>query len=167
MLLDHTEWEIIPNTKNNYLVSRKGEVWSVRSGRELRLSNNKGYKVVNLGRGKQYKVHRLVLSTFDPVGNWESLQVNHIDGDKTNNALSNLEWCTGKENIHHANKTGLNCQKGSGNNASKLIEPQVRCIKQLLKEGKYSISEIAKMFLVNRSTIERIKNGKLWKHVEL
>ena len=73
-------------------------------------SNKKGYMIVrtiNNGKKNYYQVHRLVLKVFLPTDNMETLQVNHIDGNKSNNNLSNLEWCTGKENIEHALKTGL------------------------------------------------------------
>ena len=72
--------------------------------------NNKGYNIVRTndnGETKFYQIHRVVLTTFNPTDKMESLQVNHIDGDKNNNKLENLEWCTCKENIEHAIRTGL------------------------------------------------------------
>ena len=69
-----------------------------------------GYYVVTLyknGKSKQWYVHRLVAMAFLP--NDENKEtVNHIDGDKSNNCLSNLEWATYSENVHHAIETGLN-----------------------------------------------------------
>lgn len=66
-----------------------------------------GYPLVVLckdGKMNSKRVHRLVLETFEPVDD-KKLQVNHIDYDKTNNHLSNLEWCTSRENsIHRGNK---------------------------------------------------------------
>lgn len=67
-----------------------------------------GYQRVGLSKnGKVYNktVHRLLAEAFIPPFCGE--QVNHIDGDKGNNVISNLEWCTGSENMTHAYKTGL------------------------------------------------------------
>lgn len=67
--------------------------------------SSSGYKFVRIGV-KSYPLHRVIASTFIP--NPENKpQVNHIDGNKTNNAVSNLEWVTAKENNHHARTTGL------------------------------------------------------------
>lgn len=75
----------------------------------MRQSTVLGYKTVGLrkaNKSKMLKVHRLVAEAFIP--NPKALpQVNHIDGDKTNNSVSNLEWCTAKENVDHARTTGL------------------------------------------------------------
>lgn len=75
--------------------------------------NNFGYLVVELQKGNAFQVHRLVAEAFIP--NPESKRtVNHIDGNKQNNSLSNLEWNTYSENIVHAYKTGLKTvKKGS------------------------------------------------------
>lgn len=68
-----------------------------------------GYEVVDLykeGKGKMYKVHRLVAQMF--LDNYYNKpQVNHINGIKTDNCVSNLEWSTNSENMKHAHSTGL------------------------------------------------------------
>lgn len=64
------------------------------------------------GKRRNFPVHRLVLTMFSPIKNMTELQVNHKDGDKHNNSLSNLEWCTTQENIAHAVKMGLRDDKG-------------------------------------------------------
>jgi hypothetical protein len=72
-----------------------------------------GYCVVDLYKGnerKKCKVHRIVMEAFKPNKNACKLDVNHIDGNKKNNNLLNLEWCTRKENINHAVKSGLTSQ---------------------------------------------------------
>ena len=84
----------------------------LRKGRILKQPlNSYGYPCVTIklldGSQKYVAVHKLIAITFIP--NPENKpQINHIDGNKLNNAVSNLEWCTVKENINHAYKTGLN-----------------------------------------------------------
>ena len=64
----------------------------------------RGYQHVTLrkdNKSKLFKVHRLVLQTFNPCNNYEKLQVNHKDGNKSNNKLDNLEWCSHQDNQLH------------------------------------------------------------------
>lgn len=73
----------------------------------MRPNSVNGYLYVTLDK-KVYRVHRLVAEAFLP--NPDGLpQVNHLDGDKWNNTVQNLEWCTAKENVNHALTTGLAC----------------------------------------------------------
>lgn len=78
----------------------------------LRGSINKlGYKVYRLsinGKSKDLYAHRMVAETFIPNSDPLKDCVNHIDGDKLNNDVSNLEWVTKSENNAHAIRTGLN-----------------------------------------------------------
>lgn len=88
---------------SRYEVSNEGRVRNVKTGRVIngRLNKkNEGYRRVNIN-GKDEYVHRLVAKTFYDCDR-PNLQVNHIDGNKTNNALSNLEWVTRKENTNRA-----------------------------------------------------------------
>lgn len=92
-----------------YWVSKDGRVYSIKSKRCLRPSNRRGYASVLLSKDsktKRFNIHRLVASTFlfRPSND---LVVNHIDGDKWNNHISNLEWVTPGENTKHAFRTGL------------------------------------------------------------
>jgi len=92
-----------------YSISDTGVVKNVRTGRILKpFLSVKGYPRVNLFKGeKKYRsahVHRLVAEAFLPN---PKEQVNHIDGDKLNNNLSNLEWCTNQYNATHSWETGL------------------------------------------------------------
>ena len=111
------EWRDIVGYEGLYAVSNCGRVKSLerldslgRRVNEKILSPSKdgnGYLYVNFyrnGERKMYKVHRLVLMTFNPVDNIDNLQVNHIDENKTNNHLSNLEWVTCKENCNHGTR---------------------------------------------------------------
>lgn len=109
-------WKDIEDYKGKYQVSNLGRVKSLKDNhggyREkimILSKEKKGYLVVGLCKNnyqKRYKVHRLVALAFrDNIDHKE--QVNHIDGDKTNNMVSNLEWVTCEENVHHAWNNGL------------------------------------------------------------
>lgn len=102
-------WRKIENYPN-YEISNRGNIRSINYHREKRTQNLKQMKsdrrfmVVSLSTNKGFKtvpIHRLVAQAFIP--NPDNLpQVNHIDGDRHNNCVENLEWCTDKQNIEHA-----------------------------------------------------------------
>ena len=130
--------------KYDYYISDDGKVYSKISNKILSTCLDKyGYEKVRLisidDKRHLYSVHRLVLENFNPIDNMNNLQVNHIDGNKLNNNLNNLEWVTGKENTLHAHKLGL-CkpQYGEYNPCSKLKEYQVKEIIELLLSHKYT-----------------------------
>lgn len=135
-----------------------------------------GYLVVNLYEGGKYKtkkIHRLVAETFIPNPQ-KKPEVNHIDGDKTNNWYWNLEWVTTKENHLHAYKIGLRNDnhfkgmthsRGMGNPKAKLNDTSVRMILKQLNKG-FTTKQVAVQFGVSQSTIQRIRSGKLWKHLQ-
>lgn len=93
---------------NRIIVSEDGTIF--HNGKELVNSlSTKGYYHVGIcgkGKVKTYRVHRLVALAFIPNPN-NLPYVNHIDGNKQNNNVSNLEWCTCKGNVQHAKKMGL------------------------------------------------------------
>nr|DAH20480.1 MAG TPA: homing endonuclease [Caudoviricetes sp.] len=97
-------WKSI-NGYENYNISNKGNVKNITTGKILKPGDNgKGYKHVMLydktHKGKTIMIHRLVAKIFIPNPN-NLPQVNHIDEDKTNNCVENLEWVTSKDNINH------------------------------------------------------------------
>ena len=98
---------IIINDHPDYEVSNLGKVRNKRTGRllEPQLNREYGYLRVCLN-SQRYYIHRLVAAAFFDC-NLKGLDVNHIDGNKLNNAIWNLEICTRKENIRHAFDTGL------------------------------------------------------------
>lgn len=109
----------------NYEVSNLGNVRNKKTGRVLRPSVDKdGYLYVQLyndNKPKTFRIHRLVTSTLIPNPE-NKKEVNHINGDKTNNCVSNLEWCTRSENVSHAYRAGLKFHSGGS------PKQKVRCI---------------------------------------
>lgn len=149
-----------------YTVDENGQVFSVRSNKFIQPSiSNTGYVRVYLyNNNKKYRksVHRLVAEAFIP-NPLNKPQVNHIDGNKLNNHVSNLEWNTGSENLKNAFKLGL--MKPNPTNA-KLSKTDIMCIFKLANKG-VNQREIALQFKVTQATVSRIKNNKIWKGVTI
>lgn len=101
-------WKDVEDYEGLYQVSNFGNLYSNYVKRNLQLSLDEcGYKQVILvknGVRKRHLLHRLVAQVFIP-NNENKPQVNHIDENKTNNNVSNLEWVTSKENINHGTRT--------------------------------------------------------------
>ena len=154
-----------------YYATDDGHIYSEHLKRNISEYFDKdGYKKVRLSNGdgsrKIFSVHRLILETFDPNPHSNELQVNHKDGDKTNNRLSNLQWTTCKENINHAYNLGLYHNVGDNNNGDhKLCTSQVLEIIDLLLAHELTIQQIANKFQVSKYAIECIKYKKTWKHL--
>lgn len=159
--------------KFNYFLNENGEVFSQRTNKKLSTHLDKdGYEKVRLvctdGKRHTFSVHRLMLENFCPREDMRLLQVNHVDGNKLNNALYNLEWCTCEENIHHAVKMNLrHCQKGENNNAAKLSEQQVKEIIDLLLDGRFSSAEIGRMYGVCEDYANSIRRGEHWRYLTI
>ena len=90
----------------NYYISDEGKVYSTKWGKTVELkpwNSGKGYLMVALCKnGKSYKkhIHRLVLETFNPIPDMQNYDCNHINEDKTDNRLCNLNWMTRRENCN-------------------------------------------------------------------
>ena len=162
------EFKDIEGFENLYQISNLGNVKSlnIRKGRILKpTKDKKGYLVVELCNTKECKrkvckVHRLVAQAF--IENPQNLpQVNHIDEVKTNNAASNLEWCTNEYNINYGTRTERSAKKRS---------KQVLCTETNVIYP--SIKEAAIQTGINDSDICRCCTGKrktaygyTWKYV--
>jgi hypothetical protein len=171
---------ILPELNNYYYVSDTGLIFTKSSGKLVPMNTkHRKYEEITLslaggGRGNQqsFLLHRLIMITFKPIEgkvhytDYSDMEVNHIDLNKLNNSLENLEWTTRAFNMEHAYQTGQ-IRKGSDVNFAVLDEQKVREIKQLLAEGKMTQKEIGEKYGVSRVCISNIKTGKNWKHVEI
>jgi len=129
-----------------------------------------GYLNIGLykdGKRLYKRVHRLVLETFNPIENMNSLEVNHKNGIKSDNKYpENIEWCTKPENEKHAHEAGLKNFKGEKHPRSKLTNKDVNEIKIYLNDKTLTQKEIGKMFNVSHKTISKIKLGLRWNHIK-
>jgi hypothetical protein len=147
-----------------YFVTRDGRIYNSQSGKLLKVSfvsNKCAYPTAWLATAKvrkQRTVHRIVAETFLGKPPTEKFEVNHIDGNRQNNHLDNLEWVTHAENIQ---KAVLNGQFGR---YAKLDANKVREIRDLLSKGMHEL-EVAKKFNVSRMTIRLIRLKKTWHYV--
>lgn len=128
--------------------------------------NVSGYSTVRLSKNNKVvncMVHRLVAQAFI-TNSKNKPQVNHIDGDKTNNTADNLEWVTGKENTHHAYNTGL-ATSGEKKYNAKLTNEQVQTIREIYVSGdrNYGQRALAKRYNVNQRVIYNIVHNKSYK----
>lgn len=150
-----------------YQVSNFGRVKSLEKNKVKKLTKNKksGYQSFGIWMNKtmySFYIHRAVAKAFIP--NPLNLpEVNHKDGDKTNNHVSNLEWCTKKHNMQHAYKNELINNSGIMHPRHKLTETQIYEIRNL--SGKMKQLDIAKKFNVSSPTISYIINKKIWQHL--
>lgn len=140
----------------------------VRKGRMLVChgQQSSGYLAVNLSREHQMSrkvVHRLVMQAFVGPGAYGE-QVNHINGDKCDNRLENLEWVTPAENTRHAFALGLRFTRRGYKVKYRVTPTQVKEIRCLSAEG-WSLRMLVDRFDAPMSTINRIVLRQTWKNV--
>ena len=161
-------WKTVPLYENRYEVSNFGRIKSLKKPHRtyekiLKPVFQGGYYAIDLGNGiniKRFLLHRIVCSAFN-VNLENKPQVNHKDGNKLNNNLDNLEWCTRSENQLHAIETGLRTTKGIKNSQSKLTEDIVL---KILKDNRmYKL--ISSEYNISIPTISDIKRGYSWTHI--
>ena len=182
------EFKDIEGYEGKYSVSSDGRVWSHQKyrfkGKFLTpFVSIRGYELLGMSKNKKrhtFSVHRLVAKAFIPNPN-NKPEVNHKDGNKTNNHISNLEWVTSSENQIHAVESGLcnfsekhketakrigkiNGSKNKGKifKSRKLSLEQDKEIIYRFNNGESSL-KLAKEFGVSKKTILNIKNGRVYK----
>ena len=141
-------------------ISEAGEIFSIKSNKILKTFQNKtGYLVLSTklnGRNSKailLRVHRLVAETYLPNPKNKPF-INHKDGIKTNNQISNLEWVTSSENVKHAYNIGLMKSKAQYDNSQCKVTPEVVYeAKRLRKEGK-TFRDIANILGTSHSRVQ-------------
>jgi hypothetical protein len=148
-----------------YLATEDGRVWNSKSNRFISSSSHHtGYLVVNIKK-RQYRAHRFILECFLKRELKMGYYVNHIDGNKQNNCIINLEECTSSENSKHAFKLGLReARKGELNGNFILPETTVRDIIRDIRKGLHN-DELASKYKVEFKHISLIRHKKRWKHL--
>ena len=154
------EWRIVKGFER-YEVSNLGNVRNSKT-KKIKKSNlnSQGYLQTQLSNKcirKNFRINRLVAITFLPNPN-NYTQVNHKDGNKLNNSVDNLEWCSPKDNIKHSIDNKLREMNCDSNPNSKLSIEDVIYI----KNSKLKSIELAKMFNVSRQNIYYIRKNKTW-----
>lgn len=146
-----------------YDVTREGQVINIITGYNLKPKHNTGdYCYVRM-KGKNYYIHRLVATKYIPNPD-NKPQVNHIDGNKENNNVSNLEWVSAKENKTHAVNYDL-VASGSQIVHSKLTESDVKFIRAHAKVDM-KMKDLAAKFNVSTRTIRDIISYHTWNHID-
>ena len=176
-------WKDLKGYREIYQVSNLGNVrtkerigargYFVKSRELTKFNNNSGYYRVCIRlesdvRTKYYFVHRLVGMLFIPHEDGKDF-INHIDGNKHNNSVENLEWCTRSENEKHAWKIGLKhsslvSNKGEKHGMHKLTQKDVDWIRKHHKkyDNKFGSKPLAEKFNVNPQTITDIVHNRTW-----
>lgn len=159
----------VDGMETKYLISDDGKIYSQITNKYLKpFKNRRGYCLVDINvNGKSYtrQLHRLVALTF--IDNPLQLEtVNHKDGNKENNAASNLEWMTVLDNVRHAWKTGLvKPRYGTDNPANVYSEEQIHNVCKMLEVGRLNNKLIAAKCGVNVTLIRDIKFRGKWKQI--
>lgn len=174
-------WKVIPDWPE-YEASSLGRIRRADTHFILRLNKNpRGYQIIGLsknGKRSTVTVAKAVASAFigpRPTG----LQINHIDGVKTNNSPENLEYCTATENNRHAFRLGLNRGGehhgththperrpfGERQGLSVLTEAQVIEIRKKYKPRVVSFKALAAEYGVDRQTVYHVVKRNTWKHI--
>lgn len=154
----------IANWEHLYSVTEDGEVFGYQRGkRKIKGQiNNSGYLLVMLQRDYErwaVSVHRLVVQTFLGPSHGD---VNHKDGNKLNNKVSNLEWCSHLENMRHGFKGGR-FPLGEKQWQSKLEPKDIHFIRDNPKS--YTNAQLARRYKVSPSCICKIRKRLAWKHL--
>lgn len=165
------KWKPIKGYEDKYMISENGDIVSLprkcgfgtrKEERPRKQAVKRGYATCGLSENKKliyHLVHRLVANAFIPNPK-NHPQINHIDGDKTNNHVSNLEWCDRSHNQVHARK--LKLQGGERTNTAKLNELCVKAIRKIYP--RLTKKELADCFGVTESAITAVINKRNWKY---
>ena len=160
-------WKPLTHKKvksNYYIISNYGRIYNIRDKRFIKGSiTRKGYLRVNLASPKRGEgrllVHRLVCDAFKLYKHNDKDTVNHIDGNKLNNRLDNLEWADYREQVNHAFSIGLN--------KTKYNEDFIRDICKAIRDGYTTPKKVCKYLNIEydnglRGLIYDIRERRTW-----
>lgn len=162
------KWVDIPGYEKFYAASKSGKIFSKRYGKIMKPGlDSGGYLRVFLHNEKQQRkcwaVHRLICLTFFGEDEKRSI-VNHKNGIKKDNRLSNLEWTTYTGNAYHAIRKGLRVSlKKSEHPNAKLSVQEVIRIRKIRNDEKLTYQQISEMFNVSVGHVHRLIKGLQWK----
>jgi len=163
------KWSKVKNF-SNYSISTSGCVRNDLTQKIVKITTNRGYGRVGLysndRQNKKMLVHRLVAEAFLENPNKYPV-VNHVDGNKLNNNLSNLEWCSISHNVKHSYSIGLSkpIPSNEKHHNSKLSMEIVNEIRLLYRQGMYQ-KDIAKKFGIIQQNVSSIVRGLTWKKIK-
>ena len=159
--------DMVDGIYDYYQISNFGRVYHNYLKIFMKYGKSKdGYYSVGLSTihgTKQMRVHRLVLIAFKDIPNRDQYQVNHINGDKSCNYLSNLEWVTPSDNMLHAYKIGLH-GVGENNVHSKVDNYTAEIICKLIEDG-FENKQIAEVVNTTISVVQDIRSGHGYKFI--
>jgi hypothetical protein len=152
----------------DYFVTINGEVWRNNKQRKP-CYNQSRYQQLHLsinGKSKTMRIHRMVGECYIPNPN-NLPEINHLDGNKSNNHVSNLIWSTQIDNIKHRDNVLNKRPKGEKNGNCKLTEEQVKWIRQnyIPRDKEFGRKFLCEKFNVSKTTIRRIINNLNWNEV--
>lgn len=157
------EIEVTNRSGHKYSIDTNGVVVNETTGDILKGRIKNGYHLVCINQ-QYHAVHRFVAMAFIKRDNNKNF-VNHKDGNKSNNHVDNLEWCTHQENMKHAKDTGLWTAKvGVEHGGCKTNIQEVRKVCEFLEKGK-NWSYIKHFVYMTRNTYLNIRRRATWKHV--
>ena len=168
MLKIREDWKDIEGFED-YTIDEKGNIYSKRKRKYLKQTINKfGYCQVTLQKDKykkMFSVHRLVAQAFIPNPK-NKPQVNHIDSNRQNNNVKNLEWVTAKENKKHAlDNNLLKPRKCEENGRTAYTNDMINDVCRLLEESNLTIKEISEKTNVGVDTIYGIRSKNIWNDI--
>ena len=165
----------IKGFENLYSADENGNIYSYHHKNRYTMMgyvNKKGYRTITLIKDKiQYQklYHRIIAETFLELVEGKD-QVNHINGIKTDNQVSNLEWCTPSENQYHSSRIGLKkpltkehlnaLHQGVANKIGRFTIDEASEILEMMDVLKLSCRKMAEIIGIDKSIIQRLKNGE-------